>query len=75
MSQEELKLNQRLEVNELEMVTQQGALERILDSLYKQGAYKEYIDIKLVIEAMIHITERKKDILYELEQVRKNEKT
>lgn len=75
MTQEELKLKEQLEVNELEMVTQQGTLERILDRLYKQGAYKEYIDIKPVIEAMIHITERKKDILYELEQVRKNEKT
>lgn len=75
MTQEELKLKERLEVNQLEMVTQQGTLERILDRLYKKGAYKEYIDIKPVIEAMIHITERKKDILYELEQVRKNEKT
>lgn len=75
MSQEELKLKERLEVNRLEMGTQEWLLSETLEKLYQQGLYKEYADIMRITKAIVYITERKKNIQYELEQVRKNKKT
>lgn len=71
MTQEELALKEKLEVNQLEMATQEWALARILEKLYKEKLYKEYIDISRITEAMIHITERKKDIYHALENLQK----
>ena len=71
MTQEELALKEKLEVNQLEMATQEWALARILEKLYKEGLYKEYIDIPRITEAMMHINERKKDIYHALENLQK----
>ena len=74
MTQEELELKERLEVNRLEMGTQEWLLSETLEKLYEQGLYKEYIEILRITKAIVYITERRKNIQHELEQVRKNKK-
>lgn len=74
MTQEELALKERLEVNQQEMATQEWGLAGILEKLYNEGLYKEYIDLSRITEAMIHINERKKDIHHALENLQKNKK-
>lgn len=75
MTQEELALRQRLEENRLEMSRQEWLLFDTLEKLYEQGLYKEYANIMRITKAMIKITERKKNIYHEFEELRKNKKT
>ena len=69
--EKEKELKAKLNINAMELVTQQSKIDSVLETLYKKELYKEYIDISNAISIIEHIIERRTLLRQELQQIEK----
>ena len=69
--EKEKELKAKLNINAMELVTQQSKIDSVLETLYKKKLYKEHIDISNAISIMEQIIERRTLLRQELQQIEK----